>query len=59
MTSNENILNVLTLFCRPWNVDDYELAFPAKGPSAFLNHVTNFLLNFQFFFFSSTAAMYC
>ena len=27
--------------------------------SAFLNQVTNFLLNFQFFFLSSTAAMYC
>lgn len=27
--------------------------------SAFLNHVSNFLLNFQFFFFSSTAARYC
>ena len=33
---------------------------PFSGaPSAFLNHVTNFLLNFQFFFLSSMAAMYC
>jgi len=29
------------------------------SPSTFLNQVSNFLTNFQFFFFNSTAARYC
>jgi len=29
------------------------------SPSTFLNHVSNFFTNFQFFFFNSTAARYC
>ena len=50
---------LLALKAGPWAALFVFAVFADSEPlSTFLNHVSNFLTNFQFFFFNSTAARY-